>query len=47
MIGRVLSGIVGGKAGGKSPTSMGSGTEVDRLDEAIRMATEHLNKVKL
>ncbi len=41
---RVVSGIVGGKAGGKSSTFMGNGTEIDKLDEAIRMATEYLEK---
>ncbi|KAK2811957.1 Alanine--tRNA ligase [Emmonsiellopsis sp. PD_5] len=42
-----VSGIVGGRAGGKAPVSIGNGTEVSKLDEAIKAATEYLEKFKL
>lgn len=37
-----VSGVVGGKAGGKAPTSIGSGTNVDKVDEAVAVATKYL-----
>ncbi|KAJ9312903.1 hypothetical protein DTO271D3_6817 [Paecilomyces variotii] len=43
----VVAGAVGGKAGGKAPTAIGSGTNVDKVDEAIAQATEYLQKFKL
>ena len=33
-----VSGIVGGKAGGKAPTSQGIGTDVASVDKALEVA---------
>lgn len=38
---------VGGKAGGKGPTSVGNGTEVDKIDEGLELATKYLEQFKL
>ncbi|KAJ5180371.1 hypothetical protein N7492_003581 [Penicillium capsulatum] len=43
----VVSGAVGGKAGGKGPTSLGSGMNPDKVDEAISLASDYLSKFKL
>lgn len=43
----IVSSVVGGKAGGKAPTAIGNGTNVDKVEEAIALATEYLNKFKL
>ncbi|KAI9844134.1 MAG: Alanine--tRNA ligase [Pleopsidium flavum] len=37
-----VSSIVGGKAGGKAPTSIGNGTNVDKVDEAVEVAGKYL-----
>ena len=37
-----VSSIVGGKAGGKEPTSIGSGTQPEKVDEALDAATKFL-----
>jgi alanyl-tRNA synthetase len=42
-----VSGVVGGKAGGKAPTSIGNGTNVDKVDEALTAAAEYLAKLKI
>ena len=42
-----VSGIVGGKAGGKGPTSIGNGTEPAKVDEAVEAARKYLEKFKL
>ena len=42
-----MSGLVGGKAGGKAPTAIGNGTDVSKADDAIKAATEYLEKFKL
>ncbi|KAH8701165.1 putative alanyl-tRNA synthetase [Talaromyces proteolyticus] len=44
---RVVSGSVGGKAGGKAPTAIGSGNNVDKVEEAVNLATEYLQKFHL
>ncbi len=36
-----------GKAGGKGQTSVGSGTNVDKVDEAVELARQHLEKLKI
>jgi alanyl-tRNA synthetase len=38
---------VGGKAGGKGPTSIGNGTNVDKIDEGLEIATKFLEKFKI
>jgi alanyl-tRNA synthetase len=38
---------VGGKAGGKGPTSIGNGTNADKVEEAISLAADYLSKFKL
>ncbi|KAF9894181.1 Alanine--tRNA ligase [Aspergillus nanangensis] len=43
----VVSGAVGGKAGGKGPTSLGNGVNTEKVDEAIDLACEYLNNFKL
>ncbi|KAF7593892.1 Alanine--tRNA ligase [Aspergillus hancockii] len=43
----VVSTIVGGKAGGKGPTSIGNGTNPDKTEEAIALASNYLSKFKL
>ena len=43
----VVSGAIGGKAGGKAPVSLGNGTNPDKVDEAVKLATEYLSKFKL
>ena len=43
----VVTGVVGGKAGGKSPTSLGNGVNHDRVDEAVSEATDYLAKFRL
>ncbi|KAI9367415.1 tRNA synthetases class II (A)-domain-containing protein [Aspergillus egyptiacus] len=42
-----VSRAVGGKAGGKGPTSIGNGVNPDKVDEAIDLASEYLGKFKL
>ena len=42
-----VSKVVGGKAGGKAPTSIGNGTHIDKIDEALRAATEYLAKLNI
>ena len=39
-----VSSIVGGKAGGKEPTSIGNGTQPEKVDEALKAATKYLEK---
>lgn len=43
----VVSRSIGGKAGGKGATSIGNGTNPDKVDEAVTLATEYLSKFKL
>jgi len=38
---------VGGKAGGKGPTSIGSGTNPDKMDEGLDLAIQYLQKFKI
>jgi len=38
---------VGGKAGGKGATSIGNGTNVDKMDEGLESATKYLQQFKL
>ncbi len=42
-----VSGLVGGKAGGKGATSVGSGTAPDKVDEALEAATKYLEKFEI
>lgn len=37
-----ISKIVGGKAGGKAPTSIGNGTSAEKVDEALDAARKYL-----
>ncbi|KAJ5727089.1 hypothetical protein N7493_004909 [Penicillium malachiteum] len=43
----VVSGAVGGKAGGKGQTSLGNGVHADKVEEAVSLAAEYLSKFKL
>ncbi|KAK5213426.1 Alanine--tRNA ligase [Exophiala xenobiotica] len=42
-----VSQIVGGKAGGKAPVAIGTGTDQAKVDEAVEAAREYLEKFKL
>ncbi|KAL1639962.1 Alanine--tRNA ligase [Diplodia intermedia] len=42
-----VSGAVGGKAGGKGKTSVGQGTNADKLDEGLELATKYLEKFQI
>ncbi|EXJ78314.1 alanyl-tRNA synthetase [Capronia epimyces CBS 606.96] len=42
-----VSKLVGGKAGGKAPVAIGTGTELSKVDDALKAATEQLEKFKL
>ena len=43
-----VSEVVGGKSGGKDPTRTGQGTNLDKIDEAVEVATKWLaEKLKL
>lgn len=42
-----MIGIVGGKAGVKGTTAQGNGTEITKVDEALKAATEYLEKFKI
>ena len=43
----MISDIVGGKAGGKEPTSLGNGTHPEKVDEAVEAARKYLEKFEL
>ncbi|OOF96222.1 hypothetical protein ASPCADRAFT_46375 [Aspergillus carbonarius ITEM 5010] len=43
----IVSGAVGGKAGGKGLTSVGNGVNPDKVDEAVNLASEYLARFKL
>ena len=38
---------VGGKAGGKGATSIGSGPDVNKMDDGVDIALKHLEKLKI
>lgn len=42
-----VSGVVGGKAGGKAPTSIGNGTHVDKIEDAVKTATDYLAQLHI
>ncbi|MCJ1269391.1 Alanine--tRNA ligase [Lobaria immixta] len=42
-----VSSIVGGKAGGKGPTSIGNGTSAEKVDEALEAAVKYLERFHL
>ncbi|KAK5172268.1 Alanine--tRNA ligase [Saxophila tyrrhenica] len=42
-----VAGLVGGKAGGKGPTSLGQGTEAGKVDEAVEVARKYLEGLGL
>lgn len=42
-----VSQLVGGKAGGKAPVAIGTGTDQSKVDDALNAATEYLEKFKL
>jgi alanyl-tRNA synthetase len=42
-----VSVAVGGKAGGKGPTSVGNGTNIDKIDEGVELARKYLEKFHL
>ncbi|KAF2088107.1 alanyl-tRNA synthetase [Saccharata proteae CBS 121410] len=43
----VVDGAVGGKAGGKGATSIGQGTNAEKVDEGVKLATEYLEKLSI
>jgi alanyl-tRNA synthetase len=38
---------VGGKAGGKGATSIGNGTNIEKIDKGLELATQYLEKLKI
>ena len=42
-----VAGLVGGKAGGKGGTSLGQGTNPDKVDDAVEIARKYLQDLKL
>ena len=42
-----VAGVVGGKAGGKGATSLGQGTNLDKVDDAVEVARKYLQDLKL
>lgn len=42
-----VTGVVGGRAGGKDASSTGSGTDPSKMDEAVEAATKYLEKFTL
>ncbi|KAF2808560.1 uncharacterized protein BDZ99DRAFT_446119 [Mytilinidion resinicola] len=44
---KTVAGIIGGKAGGKGATSIGQGTNADKVDQGVEEATKYLEKFKL
>ncbi|RMZ78087.1 hypothetical protein DV737_g4002, partial [Chaetothyriales sp. CBS 132003] len=42
-----VSNLVGGKAGGKGPVAIGNGTHVAHVDDALKAATDYLDKFQL
>ncbi|KAF1992139.1 alanyl-tRNA synthetase [Aulographum hederae CBS 113979] len=42
-----VAGAVGGKAGGKGATSIGNGTNVEKIDEGVELARKYLEKFEL
>ncbi len=42
-----ISNIVGGKTGGKPPTSIGNGTSAEKVDEALEAAAKYLERFNL
>ena len=42
-----VSTLVGGKAGGKAPVAIGTGTDQSKVEEALKAAREYLEKFKL
>lgn len=42
-----ISSIVGGKAGGKAPTSIGNGTNAKKVKEALEAAEKYLERFHL
>ena len=40
-------GVIGGKAGGKQNTTIGSGTNPDKIDEGVELATKYLEKLSI
>lgn len=42
-----MTNIVGGKAGVKGATAQGNGTEIRKVDDALKAATDYLEKFKL
>lgn len=42
-----VAGVVGGKAGGKGATSVGNGTNVDKVEDGVEEARKYLEKFGL
>lgn len=42
-----VAGAVGGKAGGKGATSVGSGTDASKVEEGVEVAVKYLEKLKI
>ena len=42
-----MGGVIGAKSGGKDPTRQGQGSNAEKLDEAVTVATEWIEKLKI
>lgn len=42
-----ISSVVGGKAGGRAPTSIGNGTNIEKVNEALEVAGKYLERLHL
>lgn len=42
-----ISNVVGGKAGGRGPTSIGNGTNIGKVNEALEVAEKYLERLHL
>ena len=42
-----VTGVVGGRAGGKEASSTGSGTDPTKMEEAVEAASKYLEKFEL
>lgn len=42
-----VAAVVGGKAGGRGPTSLGQGVNTDQVEKAVEVAREYLDKMQI
>jgi hypothetical protein len=42
-----VAGVVGGNVGGNTATSVGSGTDVSKVEEGVEVAVKYLEKLEI